>query len=329
MSGFVYVFQNYIWVPIISAIIGTLLGWGGPIIIKYLKRKRDKRINESVDEISIEGDWNSFFGEEKYLQTEEVHLNQLGREVTGSMKLGNRIYEFKGEFKNQILLGTYESKNRRKDERGTIVLRYINEKMLSGYCTFIYKNKQVYNSPYVLTLSSEHKVHKGTYQFCNGCIGKFNCCCNCEEIDMPILLPFEAENISRITKRSIDSFAIKLTNNLYQMRRANDDEKRECVFFQNSQCSIYANRPTDCRMFPFDFKEIDGEYWVIYYNKVCQAIPSNKDEIEMCAHNMRPLLNIVLPYISECSDPIFSKRLLGQECIKLFPINKIIDDQGI
>ena len=276
MSGFVYVFQNYIWVPIISAIIGTLLGWGGPIIIKYLKRKRDKRINESVDEISIEGDWNSFFGEEKNLQTEEVHLNQLGREVTGSMKLGNRIYEFKGEFKNQILLGTYESKNRRKDERGTI-----------------------------------------------------NCCCNCEEIDMPILLPFEAENISRITKRSIDSFAIKLTNNLYQMRRANDDEKRECVFFQNSQCSIYANRPTDCRMFPFDFKEIDGEYWVIYYNKVCQAIPSNKDEIEMCAHNMRPLLNIVLPYISECSDPIFSKRLLGQECIKLFPINKIIDDQGI
>lgn len=98
-------------------------------------------------------------------------------------------------------------KNRRKDERGTIVLRYINEKMLSGYCTIVYKNKQVYNSPYVLTLSSEHKVNKGTYQFCNGCIGKFNCCCNCEEIDMPILLPSEADTISRITKRSINSFA--------------------------------------------------------------------------------------------------------------------------
>lgn len=99
--------------------------------------------------------------------------------------------------------------------------------------------------------------------------------------------------------------------------------------FSNSKCSIYANRPIDCRMFPFDFKEIEGEYCVIYYNKVCQAIPSNKDEIEMCAHNMRPLLNIVLPYMSECSDPIFSKRLLEQEYIKLFPINKIIDDQGI
>ena len=90
--------------------------------------------------------------------------------------------------------------------------------MLSGYCTIVYKNKQVYNSPYVLTLSSEHKVNKGTYQFCNGCIGKFNCCCNCEEIDMPILLPSEADTISCITKRSINSFAKKLTANLYQMK---------------------------------------------------------------------------------------------------------------
>ena len=124
MSGFMYVFQNYIWVPIISAIIGTVLGWGGPKVIIYFQRKREKRVNESVNEISIEGDWNSFFGEEKNLQMEDVHLNQVGREVTGNMKLSNRIYEFKGEFKNQILLGTYESKNRRKDERGTIVLRY-------------------------------------------------------------------------------------------------------------------------------------------------------------------------------------------------------------
>ena len=44
MSGFMYVFQNYIWVPIISAIIGTVLGWGGPKVIIYFQRKREKRV---------------------------------------------------------------------------------------------------------------------------------------------------------------------------------------------------------------------------------------------------------------------------------------------
>ena len=77
MNGFVYVFQNYIWVPIISAIIGTILGWGGPKIVKYIQKRREKRINTSVNEISIEGDWNSFFSEEKNLQTEEVHRSEI------------------------------------------------------------------------------------------------------------------------------------------------------------------------------------------------------------------------------------------------------------
>lgn len=328
VSGGSYFFQNYIWVPIITTIIGYLLGLWVPKVIKRIQDKREKRINECVDEINIAGDWNSFFNEEKVLQTEEVHLEQLGREVTGTMRMGNRLYNFKGQFKNQILLGTYESNNRKKDERGTIALKYINEKILSGYCTFVYKNKQVYNSPYILTLSSEHKVDQGTYQFCNGCVGRFDCCCNCKEVDMPILLPHEVENISRSTKRNIDSFATKRTSNLYQMKRIDDKENGACIFFNNNRCSIYSSRPLDCRMFPFDFKEIDGEYWVIYYNKACQAIPSNKEEIEMCAHNMRPLLEIVLPYMSECSAPVFSKRLLMQEYIKLFSINSIRDGKN-
>lgn len=327
MGNIIYIIQNYIWVPIISAIIGTLLGWLGPKVVKYIQEKKEKGINKEVDEISIAGDWNSFFSEEKNLKTEQVHFSQIGREVTGTMKMADRTYEFSGQFKNQILVGSYESKNNRKDERGTIVLRYINEKVLSGYCTFVYKNKQVYNSPYVLTLFSEHKVDKGTYQFCNGCIGKFNCCCNCETIDMPILLPFEAENISRITRKNIGTFANKLTNSLFQMKRTGDNEKGECFFFQNNRCSIYNDRPIDCRMFPFDFKEIDGEYWIIYYNEICQAIPSSKEEIEICSYNMRPLLEIMLPYISECSNPIFSKRLSEQKYIKLFSVNNIISDK--
>ncbi len=69
-------------------------------------------------------------------------------------------------------------------------------------------------------------------------------------------------------------------------------------------------------------------YWVVYYNKVCHAIPTEKDEIDVCAHNMRPLLEILLPYMSECSDPVFSKRLQQQHIKKLFPVDRIVNDQN-
>lgn len=244
-----------------------------------------------------------------------------------TLKFENRTYELVGEFKNQILVATYESKNRRKDERGTIVLRLINENLLSGYCTFIYRNKQVYNSTYVLVTNSSHKPDKGTYYFCNSCVGKFDCCCNCESIDMPILLPFEAKKISVKSRMKLEDFASKLTANLYQMKRLDDDEKKGCIFFQNNRCSIYQDRPIDCRLFPFDFKEFDGEYWVIYYDQICSAIPTDLDEIKMCAHTMRPLLELASPYLSECSDPRFCKRLDSQHYSKLFPINQIRDDK--
>ena len=52
----------------------------------------------------------------------------------------------------------------------------------------------------------------------------------------------------------------------------------------------------------------------------------NNNEISICAHNVRPLLSIIIP---EYSGPIFSNRLARQENIKLFTINKIIDDRDI
>lgn len=55
-------FSKLYLVPILSAIIGTILGWGDPKIIKYFQKRREKKINENVNEISIEGDWNSFLG---------------------------------------------------------------------------------------------------------------------------------------------------------------------------------------------------------------------------------------------------------------------------
>lgn len=326
MSGMIVYLKEFFWVPILSAIIGIIVDVIIRKIVKKYKDNKKLKKYEDANVFSISGTWNSFFREEKILRTESVTFEQHGSIINGSIKMDEKEYKFKGFFKNNILVGTYESNNQKSDERGSIVLRYINGKLLSGYCTFVYQNKQVYNSPYILTLASEHEVDKGTYKFCNTCIGKRKCCCNSSNVDMPILLPFEVDEISKITKRNVDEFAIKLTNKLYQMKRENEDEAKGCIFFQNNVCSIYDLRPIDCRLFPFDFKEINGEYKVIYYDKICDSIPISKEEIEMCAYNLRPLLDLAMPYLSECSDSVFCKRLDKQHFVELFSINDIRDD---
>lgn len=327
-DGFIYVFQNFIYVPIISAIIGAVFSVIMPQICSKIWGKIKKKIDKKVDNIDISGKWNSFFHEGDSIQSESIQLNQEGQIIDGEIILGKRQYKLQGDFKNQILIGTYISNNRKKDERGAIILRRINENLLSGFCTFVYKDKQVYSSPYILTTQSTHDVRKGTYKFCNSCVGKFDCCCNCNKIDMPIILPQEVKKIESVSRKSVESFAKKLTNNLYQMRRIDDDEEKGCVFFVNNKCSIYDRRPIDCRLFPFDFKEIDGEYWLIYYNdiEICKALPNDEEEIKSYAHNIRPLVDMLLPYMSECSDPIFSKRLEKQHFVKLFTIKDLMED---
>lgn len=327
-GGFEYVFQNYIYVPITTSIIGAIFSIISAKLLKIIKKYTVRWFNRVTNVIDISGKWNSFFHEGDDIQAELVELKQYGQMVEGKISLERREYIFTGEFKNQILMGKYVSENNRRDERGTIVLRRINENILSGFCTFVYRDIQVYSSPYVLTLASYHDVTKGTYSFCNSCVGKFDCCCNCNEIDMPIVLPFEAHNIAAISGKSINEFAVKLTSNLYQMKRLNDKEENGCIFFVNNSCSIYKNRPIDCRLFPFDFKEIDGEYWLIYYNgrEICKALPRDPNEIKSFAHNIRPLLDMLLPYMSECSDPKFCKRLGNQEYIKLFTIRNLKED---
>lgn len=319
--------ENYIIIPIISGIFGIVIGWLFPIVVNQIKAWNKRRIDKSIQELNISGEWTSIFVEETVVLNESVSIDQVGREVKATLKFGNRTYTLNGEFKNQILVATYESKSKRKDERGSIILRLINENLLSGYCTFIYKNKQVYSSPYVLVSNNSYKPDKGTYPFCNSCVGKFDCCCNCESIDMPILLPFEVKKIAVLSRKKEEDFAVKLSPNLYQMKRIDDDEKKGCIFFQNNQCTIYKERPLDCRLFPFDFKEINGEYWLVYYDQICNAVPKNEDEIKICGHCLRPLLELITPYMSECSDPIFCKRLETQHYNELFPLSKIKDDK--
>ena len=83
----IYFFQNYIWVPIISAIIGGILSLGSPAIIKRIVELFKNKINKNIEEINISGIWHSFFHEEEILQTEDLELKQIGRNVIGTISL--------------------------------------------------------------------------------------------------------------------------------------------------------------------------------------------------------------------------------------------------
>lgn len=322
--------KEFFWIPMLGAVLGFIATWWVKGCIDKYKKHRERKINSRVDELNIEGSWNSFFNEDKVIQSEKVTLKQSGRNISGTMEMNSRVYNFNGLFKNRILVGQYESDNSQKDERGTIVLRFVNENILSGYCTFVFENKQVYNSPYVLNRSSYHKTEDGTFNFCEGCVGSFHCCCNDGKVDMPILLPSEVEKILTETGRNPEYFCENPEGNLFRMKRTEGSKgEGSCVFFINNHCSIYENRPIDCRLFPFDFKEIDGEYWLGYYSgdEVCRKLPKDASQIMACAHSLRPLLDIMLPYMSECTNPIFCERLKSQTFKKLFTVDKIRNDQ--
>lgn len=60
-SGFEYVFQNYVYVPIISAIIGGFISIIVPKVFTWIGTQVKHKVNKSVDTIDISGEWNSFF----------------------------------------------------------------------------------------------------------------------------------------------------------------------------------------------------------------------------------------------------------------------------
>ena len=167
---------------------------------------------------------------------------------------------------------------------------------------------------------------------CSNCVGKSaTCCCN-PNVDSPMILPKEAETISKNMKINIEEFASKVDfskmhndytlKDLYQMKR--QENSNQCYFYRDNECTIYEIRPIDCRIFPYDIKlEKDGNYYLVYYkSNECQIINENIKDIKMVSYNTfvisdkinispywqrdiyntRLFLRLLLPYIREWSD---------------------------
>jgi Fe-S-cluster containining protein len=98
---------------------------------------------------------------------------------------------------------------------------------------------------------------------CDSCNSKL-CCTDFAE---PILFPTDLEKLDKIKKSGSD-FVQEImieTKSIKTLRTRTNSNA--CIFWDTEKklCSIYENRPFDCRMFPFDIDWVDGQYhWIIY-----------------------------------------------------------------
>ena len=268
-------------------------------------------------QIDLSGEWISSFIQNNKIYNEKVNFEQTNNQLVANIILNydNEIcrYKFEGKIHKNIINGTYEFTENSDIESGTISLKIINNNFLYGVATYISDDENsddVIQSPYALFRNTNNNL--GTFNLCSNCVGKSaTCCCN-PDVDSPMLLPKEAETISKNMEIKIEDFANKIDfskmykdytlKDLYQMKR--QEKNNKCYFYKNNQCTIYEIRPIDCRIFPYDIKlENDGNYYLVYYkSKECQIMNEKIKDIKMVSYNTRLFLRLLLPYIREWSD---------------------------
>lgn len=121
------------------------------------------------------------------------------------------------------------------------------------------------------------KKDSGTYEHCSNCKLKKNCCQDFEDgIDNIVTTLQEKEQIINKVGKSYNKYFKKINAEAYNII----NQKGVCPFYDDG-CTIYDIRPSDCRLFPYDLKEIDGEYYLIKYDLPCGSIEVNESVDEV------------------------------------------------
>lgn len=305
----------------------------------YLDSSRQTREEYPDGEnIILKEEYTTLFAENGAIHSERISIRNVGNgRIEGDVFLDNEnTYKLYGTFKNRILTGEFISVGRYKDERGTINLKLISEDILSGFCSFSKISSslddQIRVSPYVWVAGSDNEdLLNGTYKFCTQCHKeRKKCCCESEDIDLPVVLYSEAlkyQSSNPKNQRMRDFSRPIGGSQVRQMKYANGSTK--CCHFYNSQdnkCRVYEMRPTDCRLFPFDIKvsESTGEYWVGYYDEVCERSLPDRDIMKIYAHILRPQLFLLFPYAEIINCDEVCQRLKKTHFERLYKLHDFI-----
>lgn len=148
-----------------------------------------------------------------------------------------------------------------------------------------------------------NSIEFGTFLFCKEC-PENDICCTGKTVDPPVLTPKDIWNISNKKSIPIKKFSIPTNGTLAKMKTYNN----KCCFYKNGNCSIYDERPIDCRLFPFDIRRNDKkELILIWYYTACPK-SINAKQYEKKARALLPHLK---PYIEEYADyysPLLDKQ---------------------
>ena len=104
----------------------------------------------------------------------------------------------------------------------------------------------------------------GTYTHCSACTTHPNCCCDFSDtIDNIVVTNSEYDLLIKAHPEAQQYFQ-QINSEAFHLLSTSGI----CPFY-NKGCSIYDIRPSDCRLFPFDIKHIEGEYYLIRYDLPC------------------------------------------------------------
>jgi len=100
-------------------------------------------------------------------------------------------------------------------------------------------------------------------KLCESC-SEQGCCTNSAT---PLIFPSDLEKLKRIGKAT-DQFLKKKDVGKYSIDIIKKKENSNmCIFWDEDakNCSIYSERPFDCKAYPFDILKVEGEYhWIVY-----------------------------------------------------------------
>lgn len=100
-------------------------------------------------------------------------------------------------------------------------------------------------------------------ELCNSC-EHISCCTG---FDAPFLFKNDIQKLEK-TGVSKENFIEEVKVSDFLVKSLKKKEKStNCIFWDEDtkNCSVYDNRPFDCKMFPFDIMKIDGEYrWILF-----------------------------------------------------------------
>ncbi len=107
---------------------------------------------------------------------------------------------------------------------------------------------------------------------CNRC----GICCGDtqEKTRHVLLLDVEAERLSQFVGKRVCEFAEKVEGKspyVYEMKKGCDGK---CVFYADTQCSVYKLRPLVCRFYPFELAPSEGEKFRFTATFECPRVSS-------------------------------------------------------